>query len=278
MADDYSASIIPLHQPKRPMTPAERARKYRLRKKGKAVTAKAVAAVPAVTPTVTRRVTPSNGAEKINMASIMLMVAAVGLATVGLAMNGWYAQSQGSSATAGWLFLAIGVAADLSALAVPSCAASLWQSRRRATAAMGWAVWSATFAFAVMASVGFASTNLSDVTASRASRITPAIETAKTSLSDAMTSRDRECKGGVGRFCREREAAVTERRQALDAAMKAVELAADPQVEAASKAVAWLTVGLVKPSGDDLAMIRLLLLTLLPQAGGILLMVARPQK
>jgi hypothetical protein len=37
MADDTSASIITLHQPKRPKTPAERARAYRERKKGKSL-------------------------------------------------------------------------------------------------------------------------------------------------------------------------------------------------------------------------------------------------
>jgi hypothetical protein len=34
-----------------------------------------------------------------------------------------------------------------------------------------------------------------------------------------MAARDRECRSGVGKFCREREAAVNERRQALDTAM-----------------------------------------------------------
>jgi hypothetical protein len=71
----------------------------------------------------------------------------------------------------------------------------------------------------------FASVNISDVTASRTS---PAIETAKAALSDAMIARDRECKGGVGKFCREREAQVTDRRSMLDAAMASVERTADP--------------------------------------------------
>jgi hypothetical protein len=36
-------------------------------------------------------------------------------------MNGWFAQSLASTDTAGWLFLTIGVAADLVALVMPSC-------------------------------------------------------------------------------------------------------------------------------------------------------------
>ena len=79
-----------------------------------------------------------------------------------------------------------------------------------------------TFVFAVTAGIGFASTNISDVTTARASRVTPAIASAQAALSDAMAARDRECKSGVGKFCREREAAVSERRQVLDSAIATV--------------------------------------------------------
>jgi hypothetical protein len=72
-----------------------------------------------------------------------------------------------------------------------------------------------------------------------------------------------------------REQAVNERRQALDVAVRSVEQTADPQTEAASHIVAWVSRGLVTPSGDDFAMLRLILLALLPQVGGILLMIAR---
>ena len=40
---------------------------------------------------------------------------------------------------------------------------------------------------------------------------------AQAALADVTAARDRECKGGVVKFCREREASVTERRQTLDA-------------------------------------------------------------
>ena len=90
-----------------------------------------------------------------------------------------------------------------------------------------------------------------------------------------MSARDRECKGGVGKFCREREATVNERRQALDMTAQAVAQTADPQTDAAIRIVAWISHGLLRPTGDDFAMLRLVLLALLPQIGGILLMVAR---
>jgi hypothetical protein len=168
--------------------------------------------------------------------------------------------------------------ADLIALVVPSCAARLWQGRQRVTSLAGWAVWAMTFVFAVTAGIGFASVNIADVTLSRASRITQAAQTAQAALADAMAARDRECKGGVGKFCREREAAVDERRHALDAAMQAIRQTADPQTDAAIRIVAWATRGALQPTGNDFAMLRLVLLALLPQIGGILLMVARPAK
>jgi len=136
------------------------------------------------------------------------------------------------------------------------------------------AVWAMTFVFAVTAGVGFASTNIADVTLARASRVTPAIAAAQAALSDAMSARDRECKV-VGKFCREREAAVNERRQALDTAMQAIGQTADPQTEAAIRLVAWASHGALQPTGNDFAMLRLVLLALLPQIGGILLMVGR---
>ena len=125
----------------------------------------------------------------------------------------------------------------------PSCAAGLWHARQRAASLAGWAIWLVAFVFAVMAGIGFASTNVSDVTLARASRITPAVTAAQAGLSDAMAARDRECRGGVGKFCREREAAVVERRRAVDAAVDAVEQAADPQAAAAVKLVTWASRG-----------------------------------
>ena len=209
------------------------------------------------------------------LAPVLLTIAALALSAVGIAINGWFARSLGSSDLAGWLFLAVGVAADLAALVLPSTAAGLWRTGQRATALVGWVVWFVTFVFAVTAGLGFASTNISDVTLVRASRVTPAVTSAQAMLADAMAARDRECKGGVGRFCREREALVAERRQLLDAAMTSVGQAADPQTDAAIKLFAWTSRGMMRPAPEDFAMVRLILLALLPQIGGMLLLIRR---
>jgi len=297
--DQAIASIIALPQPKKAKAGAGRGRATAKRKRKKVVAApkddslssellipegylpaEAAVAKPSLTPaTVTARDVGLDGhAPSRSISRILLLAAAIALACVGLAMNGWFARSLGSSDTAGWLFFAVGVASDLVALVVPSCAARLWQARHRATSLAGWAVWAMTFIFAVTAGVGFASTNIADVTLARASRVTPAVAAAQSALSDAMSARDRECKGGVGKFCREREAAVNERRQTLDAAMVSVGQTADPQTDAAIRLVAWATRGAVQPTSNDFAMLRLVLIALLPQIGGILLMVGRSTK
>jgi hypothetical protein len=207
--------------------------------------------------------------------SIILIVAALGLAAVGICMNGWNAKALGASAVAGVLFTAVGVAADVVALVIPSVAARAWQARQRTIALVGWLVWLATFVFAIVGSIGFASVNIADVTMVRASRTTPGVSEAKDALADAMRSRDAECKGGIGRYCREREQTVVDRRQALDTAMLTVAQAADPQAVAAVKLVSWVTAGAVRPTENDIGMLRLALLCLLPQLAGVLIMVTR---
>jgi hypothetical protein len=222
-------------------------------------------------PPVTFSVTPS----RRSAAPIILMAAALGLAGVGVTQNGWYARSLGATETTGTLFLVLGVASDMVALVMPSVASTAWQSRHRATALAGWLVWLVTLVFALVSSIGFAATNIADVTMVRASRTTPAVTAASAALADAVSVRDRECAHGLGPFCRQREQAVVDRRQALDAAMQTVAGTADPQALAAVNLVAWVTAGAVRPTEDDIGMLRLMLMVLLPQAGGLLLMVGR---
>lgn len=211
------------------------------------------------------------------ISSYALTAAALALACVGLTMNGWFARTLGSTELAGWLFLAVGVASDLVALAVPPTAIHLWRARQRATAAVAWLAWFVTFVFAVGSGIGFASVNIADATLSRGSRVTPAVTIAQDALRDAVASRNRECMSGVGRFCRERDQVVTERQRALDAALSAVEHSADPQTDAAIKVIAWISGGNAKPAADGVVILRLILVGLLPQIGGILLMIGRPR-
>jgi hypothetical protein len=307
MADDISASVINLHQPgpKKAKTDAERARASRERKKARALLSslpvQAVTPVapvedcstradhegaiskilptgtvtPLPPPTVTLAPVTASRSSRRSAAWIILMAAALALAAVGICMNAWYARSLGASEVAGVLFTAVGVASDMVALVMPSVAVMAWQGKRRGAALAGWLVWLLTLAFALSGGIGFASINISDIVTARASRTTPTVTAAQTALGDAMASRDRECSGGVGRYCREREQAVVDRRRALDAAMQTVAQAADPVAVAAVKLVAWITHGAISPSENDFGMLRLALLCLLPQLAGVLIMVGR---
>ncbi len=243
MAKIDSASVITLHQAvaKRPLTGAERTRNYRERLKTKPVTV-----MSPVTP-VTSQVTVS----RRSPTSLLLTAAGFGLTGTGICMNAFYSGSLGSSSTSALIFLAVGIAADLIAFAMPSCAAHLW-SRHGVTALAGWAIWVATFIFVTMNGVGFASVNVTDVTLARQERVTPAVTIAQAALDDAKNARD-----------------------ALDAAKKIVEQTGDPQTESSKRIVAWISAGWLKPTSDDFAMLRLVLLAILPQIGGILLMIGR---
>jgi hypothetical protein len=197
---------------------------------------------------------------------------ALALAAVGITMNGWFPRSLGSSDVVGWLFLAVGVAADVVALVMPACAAGLWHAGRRATALVGWAVWVMTFVFALTAGIGFARTNISDTTLARASRTTPAVALAEAALGGAMAARDRECERrrrkllpgtrGGGR----RTAASGRHGHACRGAdRRSPDRCGDPRRRLVSRAA-------LQPTCNDFAMLRL---ALLPQIGGILLMVGR---
>jgi hypothetical protein len=212
---------------------------------------------------------------RFDLSTWVLRGASIAMAAVGLSMNAVYAHSLGNSDISGWLFLGLGVAADAAALVLPSKGASAWKAGDRLAAVAAWATWAVVFGFAILGSVGFASTSISDVTMARNARVTPVTLSAARALADAQGARDRECKGGVGKFCREREAAVASARASLETAEAAVAQTGDPQAAAMVHLVTWISVARVTPSEADVAMVRLALMALLPQFGGIMLMVAK---
>jgi hypothetical protein len=242
--------------------------------------------LPSVTPSVTHIMSrlacgpsarqgatlPNASCETWRLRSVALTGIALALFGAGLAINGWFARSLGSTPEAGWLFLAVGVASDSAAFVLPRQAEALWHQRRMFASAVAWGLWSVTFAFALIASAGFASVNISDVTSARAARSSPAIELAQRRLDAATAAVAAECQR-VGPLCRARQAEERQAFEALAGAQAAVAAAADPQTTKSAQLVAWVSPW--RPTDTDVGMLRLALLTLLPQLGGLVLLVAR---
>jgi hypothetical protein len=100
--------------------------------------------------------------------SAILVVIALAIAWFGIRINAWYGAMLGRTAEASLLLAGLSVAADSLALVLPATGRMLWLDRRLGAAAMAWGLWSLTTVIALLASVGFASLNIADVTAARA--------------------------------------------------------------------------------------------------------------
>jgi hypothetical protein len=177
---------------------------------------------------------------------------------------------------------------DTASFLLPDKAASLWRGHQRIACAGAWVLYTFALIFALLASNGFASFNIADVTKQRAQQETQEMRDLRRQIADYSKtidglnkSIDAECvrRGPKCADLESQRATVTTNRDAataaLNSAWQAVSAGADPQVVSAAKLIAWASARLIKPSTEDVAMLRLLLLTLLPQMGGLVLMVAR---
>jgi hypothetical protein len=117
-------------------------------------------AAPTSNPDRPRRLAP--------VLAVVLAILAAVIATVGVAIGAWFAGSLGRTPEAAWLFMAIGVCADLLVLVLPTVASRLVSARHYLAGLTAWLLWSATMVFVLLASAGFAGLNISDVMAGRA--------------------------------------------------------------------------------------------------------------
>jgi hypothetical protein len=202
-----------------------------------------------------------------------LVIPAYCLGIVGLGINGWFAWSRGTALIDKVLFSAIGFFTEAVMFFLLSQAKSLWQQRQWGSFLGALILWPLLFAFALTNSLGFASQNLTETTTARAERVTPAIVDAQRKLDTLSASRNQECIKRGDR-CRQLEKDEQTAIESLKVERDKVSSTSDPQITSAAKLVAWVSLDRFHPSADDFAMLRLLLLTLLPQLGGLVLMVA----
>jgi hypothetical protein len=221
-------------------------------------------------PSVTKSVTNVTKWPRITT----LSVAAFGLLVTGLGINAMTAWSQGASDWSRPFYFILGIAADLASYVLPSRASILWQQGRQSYSIVAWFMYLFVLAFSLLASTGFAAFNLTETAAVRAERITPASENAQRLADRIAKSRGDECKRRGDR-CRELEAQERNVIADVKAAWDKVAAEADPQVTKTAALIGWITLGRVKPDAEDIANARLVLMTLLPQFGGLLRLVAR---
>ncbi len=168
----------------------------------------------------------------------------------------------------------LGVLAACVMLWLPSWAMTLPFGRRLlACSLLVLLVWP----FAFTNNLRMASIVAADVTMARADRQTGATESTKTDLDRARDAQDKVCGPGQGKSkaCQLRQNEVTETKNASKDARSNVAAAAKPDSADFAKLVTWASFRRIEPKADDFDMLMLLLRTLLPQIGGLVLMLAR---
>lgn len=280
------------------------------------------APVMQVSPTIEARPAQSparRSAGRVILA-LVLALAAIGLAVVGLTVNTRFAASFGQTAEAALLLAAIGLTIDLLAIVLPSAAAQLWRDRNVMSAAAAWSIWVIALGMTLLAAIGFAATNIgdgvagrsrlaaeagalaADATRLRAERAGLAEERAVATI-EAEIQRAQPAAAAVwkqtagcsdvtlaasGAACAEvlklrRALGVAQRRDALDAELRAVEArlaplpaitTSDPQATMAADIVGWISGGHVSLTPHDIHRMRVTGLTIIPALAGIIFMFA----
>jgi hypothetical protein len=101
------------------------------------------------------------------VSSIALAALAAAIAWFGIRINAWYGGTLGKTAEASSLIAGLSVCADLLALALPATARTLWVDGHRVVAGIAWALWAVTIVVTLIAAIGFAALNVTDIVAAR---------------------------------------------------------------------------------------------------------------
>ncbi len=273
---------------------AARQAKYRSKNKGdryerrrKGAPSSSHVDAPPIAPTVTQaagdRVTPAretlarwSNAPAVERApryaSIPLAVIAYGFFALGVSINIWNAWSGGPLVNVA-LPAAMGVLAEAVMFFLPERTISLPLTGKL----LAWVFLAFVAAFALTNSLRMASVVSADQAAVRADRQTEGVRTADQALEAARAKRDETCGRGLGKTvaCQSRQAEVTKLEAKQTQATNKVAAQAKPESTDFAKLVAWMSNGTLKPGADDFDMLWLFFRTLLPQVGGLVLMLAR---
>jgi hypothetical protein len=218
----------------------------------------------------------TNARARVSKTDYPLLLISFVICAVGLTINFWYQFNRSSNPVEQWIYGIGGLALELGMFCLLNRAQQLFKARRLVACAVTLAVWPLCMAFALTNSLGFNAVNLIDTATARAERTSVEVADIQRRLNTLATSREQECRKR-GPRCLDLEAQERTQYDALRAARGEVRQGADPQVASAQKLTSWITAGRVTPSADDISNLRLLLLTLLPQVGGIIFAIARKE-
>jgi hypothetical protein len=221
-------------------------------------------------PTVSVSDVPRVGVLKSNW---FLIILACTLSMLTLGINASFAWDRGDTVAAKAIMAMLGVVFEAVLFFLPTQASYLWRQRHWLKSIFASILCIFLFAFGLLASIGFASANLTEATTARAERISPALADAERKRDAITASKQAECVKR-GDKCRQLEKDEQLAIEGVRTEREKVSATADPQIMSAAKLVAWVSLDRFHPSVDDFAMLRLLLLTLLPQLGGLVLMVS----
>jgi hypothetical protein len=201
-----------------------------------------------------------------------LVVIAYGFFSLGIGINVWNAMMGGTLADIA-LPAALGVLAEAVVFFLPAWALTLPTGRQ----VLAWALFAFISVFALTNSLRMASITVADQATARADRQTEGVRAADHALDVARTKRDEACGRGLGKTvaCKVRQLEVTKLEANQAQAMGNVVAQARPESSDFAKLVMWVSRGAIQPGADDFAMLWLLFRTLLPQVGGLVLMLAR---
>jgi hypothetical protein len=101
------------------------------------------------------------------VAGSALAALAAAIAWFGIRINAWYGGTLGKTAEASTLIAGLSVSADLLALVLPATARTLWVDGHRVVAGIAWALWAVTIVITLIATIGFAALNVTDIVAAR---------------------------------------------------------------------------------------------------------------
>lgn len=259
---------LPLNPPPKagetPSRNAVRQRRYRAKKR-KSVTRNAV--TPAKAPQ-SEAVTQSR---RERGASLPLTMLAYGFFALGISINVWNARTGTLADMA--LPAAMGVLAEGVMFFLPAWAIRLPAGRQLAA----WALLVFVSAFALTNSLRMASIVAADQAMTRADRETAGTAQAGRALDVARSQRDVACGRGLGKTvaCSDRQAEVAKLESKQVQATAKVAEQAKPEATDFAGLVSWMSLGALHPAGRDFDMLWLLFRTFLPQAGGLVLMLAR---